>query len=232
MINYIDLILMAVLAVIIFISVKRGFFKTLFDLVGYLLALTLARSFSGVLAQNAFDGFIRKGAYSYLEHSLQGIGTTDYVTQAKQVTEAIPEWLRGLMEILGYNEDVLINQISATDFKGSNLVETLMNSVVEPVGVALMQFVLFVVLAIVLLIAARFLVTLLNKIVKKLPVIKKMNAALGGVLGFLKGGIIIVVAASLLSLIASASDNSAFIDTVNNSVLVTAFKDIVSDFSF
>ncbi len=232
MINYIDLILLAIMALIIYISVKSGFFKTLFDLVAYVFAVVLARNFSAVLAQTAFDSFIRNGAQSYLESSLQGIGTTDYVTQAEQVVESIPEGLRGLMQILGYNEQALISQISSSDLGGSNLVETLMNSVVEPVGIALMQFVLFVILAIVLLIAGKVIVFLLNKIVKKMPVIKRLNALLGGLLGFVKGGALIIIIASVLSVIASASDNSAFIDTVNSSILVTSLKDVIADFSF
>lgn len=232
MVNYIDIILLAVMALTVYISAKSGFFKTLFDLVVYVLAVTLARSFSVTLAQTAFDSFIRKGAVSYLESSLQGIGSTDYVTQAQQAVEAIPEGLRGLMQILGYSDEVLISQISSADLGGSNLIETLMNTVVEPVGTALMQFILFVILAIVLLIVGRVLVFLLNKIIRKLPVIKRLNTLLGGVIGLLKGGVIVVIAVSLISVIASASDNVGFIDAVNGSALVSSLKNVIADFNF
>ena len=169
---------------------------------------------------------------SYLESSLQGIGTTDYATQAQQAVEAIPEGLRGLMQILGYSDEVLISQISSADLGGSNLIETLMNTVVEPVGTALMQFILFVILAIVLLIVGRVLVFLLNKIIRKLPVIKRLNTLLGGVLGLLKGGVIVVIAVSLISVIASASDNVSFIEAVNGSALVSSLKNVIADFNF
>lgn len=232
MVNYIDLILLAIMALIVFISVKSGFFKTLFDLVAYFLAFSFAKSLSPVLAQSAFDSFIRKGAQSYLEASLSTIGTTDYVTQAEQVIESIPEGLRGLMQILGYSEETITQQIASSDFNGANLVESIMNTVVEPVGVALMQFILFVILAIVFLVVGKILVLLLNKIVKKLPIIKRVNSLLGGILGLIKGAVLIIVVSAALSVIASASDNQGFIDSINSSVLVNLFKDIIADFSF
>lgn len=231
MINFVDIALFAIVALIVLISAKSGFFKTLFDLVAYVVAVVFARSFSSVLAQSAFDSFIRDGAQHYLDTSLGGIGSTDYIQQAQQVIESIPEGFRGLMQILGYNEEVLIEQINSSDLGGSNLSETLMNSVVEPVGVAIMQFVLFVILAIAFFIAAKLIVVLLNKIIKKMPVIKKMNTVLGGVLGLVKGCIIIAVVSSALSLVASVSDNSTFINTVDGSVFVSLVNSIIAGFS-
>ncbi len=231
MVNYIDLILMAIMALIIFLSVKNGFFKTLFDLVAYFAAFGLAKNLSPLLAKNAFDSFIRPGAESYLESAFVGIENIDYASRTEQVMDSIPEGLRGLLEIIGLSSEEISEKLSSVSFNSENVVQSIIDAVIEPIGVALMQFIIFVILGVVLLIAAKIIVRLLNGIVKKLPIIKRFNSLLGGVLGFVKAGVVVIVIAGVISVIASTSANQSFIETVGDSILVNSFTDIIGDFS-
>lgn len=229
--NYIDVILIAVMAVVVMISVKSGFFKTLFDLIAYVFAFSFAKSVSPLLAQSAFDSLIRKGAEAYLNSALAGIESSDYVTQAKESLESIPEGLRGLLQIIGFTQEDISQKLSDAGLTGENITNSVMDNIIEPVGVAIMQFVIFVILAIVLLIAARIVVRLLNGIVKKLPVIRKFNSILGGVLGFAKSIVFATVISGLISVIASVSDNQSFIDAVSGSALMNIFTDFIGNFT-
>ena len=232
MINYIDLIFVAMAALVVFISVKSGFFKTLFDLVAYVFAVTAAKTLSPVLAEGAFDSFIRKGAEEYLSATLANIENADYSAQAESIVDSLPSGLRGILEIVGLGQEEITQQLNSVELNSENIISTLMDKIVEPVGVAVMQFVLFVILAIVLLIVAKIVVRLLNGIVKRLPVIRKFNSLFGGVLGLVKAVVLAVALSALLSLIASVSDNQAFIEAVSESAVVNALTAFIGDFSF
>ena len=230
--SYIDLILLAIVGIVVFISVKSGFFKTLFDLIGYVVAIVAAKNISLLLAKGAFDSFIRGGAEEYLNTVVSDITTEQLPEQTDKIISSIPEGLRGLLNVIGFTEEKISDQISTVELSGQDMVSNIMNNVIEPIGVGIMQFLIFIILGIVLLIAAKIIVSLLNKIVKKLPVIKRFNSLLGGVFGFIKGSVLAAVVACILGVIASASDNQAFIDAVSNSVILSSFTEVIGNFSF
>lgn len=230
--SYIDLILLAIVGIVVFISVKSGFFKTLFDLVGYIVAIVAAKNVSLLFAKGAFDTFIRGGAEEYLNSVVSDITTEQLPEQTDKIISSIPEGLRGLLNVIGFTEEKISEQISTVELSGQDMVSNIMDNIIEPIGVGIMQFLIFIILGIVLLIAAKIIVGLLNKIVKKLPVIKRFNSLLGGVFGFVKGCVLAAVFACLLGVIASVSDNQAFIDAVSNSVILNSFTEAIGNFSF
>ena len=230
--SYIDVILLAIIGIVVLVSVKSGFFKTLFDLVGYIVAIVVAKNASLLLAKNAFDTFIRGGAQEYLDSVVSEITTEQLPEQTDRVISSIPDGLRGLLNVVGFTEEKIADQISTVETSGQNMVSDLMDNVIEPIGVGVMQFLIFIILGIVLLVAAKIIVGLLNKIVKKLPVIKRFNSLLGGVFGLVKGVVLAAVFAGALGVIASASDNQAFIDAVSNSVILSSFTEVIGNFSF
>ncbi len=230
--SYIDLILLAVIGIVVFLSVKSGFFKTLFDLVAYIVAVAAAKNISPLLAKNAFDTFIKDGAEKYLSSALSGISAEQLPEQADKVIDSVPEGLRGLLEVIGFTEEKITEQISSIELNGQDVVSGIMDKVVEPIGVGIMQFLIFIIVGIVLLIVAKIIISLLNGVVKRLPVIKRFNSLLGGLLGFVKGGVIAVILAGLLGVVASVSDNQGFIDAVSNSILLNSLTEILGDFSF
>ena len=230
--NYIDLILVAVVGFVVYISAKRGFFKTLFDLIAYIVAVAAAKNISPLLAKGAFDTFIRDGAQEYLTTTLSGITTEQLPERADEVIASIPEGLRGLLGVIGFSEDKISEQISSVETEGQDIVAGLMDNVIEPIGTGIMQFLIFIILGIVLLIAAKIIVGLLNSVVKRLPVIKRFNSLFGGILGFVKGCVVVAILAGVLGVIASVSDNQSFIDTASSSVIMNSLTETIGDFSF
>ncbi len=230
--NYIDLILLVIVGFVVYISVKNGFFKTLFDLIAYVVAIAAAKNISPLLAKSAFDTMVRDGAQEYLTTALSGIGTEQLPEQAEKIMASIPDGLRGLLDIIGFTEEKISEQISSIELNGQDIVTGIMDKVVEPIGVGIMQFLIFVVLGIILLVAAKIIVKLLDGVVKRLPVIKRFNSLLGGVVGFVKGAVIAAVFACILGVVASVSDNQSFIESVGNSIILNSFTETIGDFSF
>ena len=228
MIYIVDIILVVVFALVILISAKKGFFKSLVDLIGSLVAVLVAKLLSEGAAKAVFDGFVYKGAESALMQSLGEAGSTDYVEQIENALASLPEGLNGILQIMGIDSQSLMDKLSGVNLNGDNLVESLMNSVVVPLGTAVVQFVLFVVFAIALIFAVKLLAKLIDKIVKKLPVIKGFNKTMGAVFGVLRGLIIVVIISMLLSVVVGFIGNEALIASVENSMIINAVRGIMS----
>ena len=228
MIYIVDIILVVVFALVILISAKKGFFKSLVDLIGSLVAVLVAKLLSEGAAKAVFDGFVYKGAESALMQSLGEAGSTDYVEQIENALASLPEGLNGILQIMGIDSQSLMDKLSGVNLNGDNLVESLMNSVVVPLGTAVVQFVLFVVFAIALIFAVKLLAKLIDKIVKKLPVIKGFNKTMGAVFGVLRGLIIVVIISMLVSVVVGFIGNEMLIESVENSMIINAVRGTIT----
>lgn len=227
----VDIILLILFAVIIVSSAKKGFFRSLFDLIGSIVAFILARIFAGTLAPTVFDAIVKPGAEQYLASSLSSVGTTDYATQIEQALSSIPDSLSGLMQIMGVSAESLLDKVSSANLQGNNLVESIMNTLVEPIGTALLKFVFTAILSIVLIFAIKIFVKILDKIIGKLPIINKFNSLLGAAFGVLRGVIIVAVIAMLISVVAGFINNEVFIQSVDNSIIVNTFEGLFASIS-
>lgn len=224
----IDIIILLIFAAIVISSIRKGFFKSLFELAGTLISLAISRALSEGFAPQVFDSFVRKGAETYLGNTLGEVGTKDYVLQAQETLNAIPEALNGIMSLMGIDKQAMIEKIQTADLGGSNLVESLMTSVVGPVATAVIQFILFVILAVVIGFVLKVVVKLLDGIIKKLPAVKQLNKGLGAIFGVFRGIIVVAIISMLISIIASFIGNETFIELVNNSVIVDTFQNAIS----
>lgn len=220
----VDIIIILIFGGIVISSLKKGFFKSLFELAGTLISLAISRALSEGFAPQIFDAFVRKGAESYLKNTLGTIGTTDYIAQAQETLNAIPDSLGGIMSLMGIDKQVMLEKIESADLGGSNLIESLMSSVVEPVGTAVVQFVLFIILAIVVGFLLKIVVRLLDGIIKKLPAVKQLNSILGAVFGVLRGIIVVAIISMFIGIVVSFIGNETFIEVVNNSIIVDTFR--------
>ncbi len=227
----VDIIIIAIFLITVIISYKKGFFKSLFDLIGTLVAIVAARIVSSSLAPQGFEMFVKEPARATLTNTLGTVGTTDYGAQVESAINSIPDSLGGIMNLIGIDKQAILDKVSSSELAQGNLVDNIMENIVTPVGTAIIQFVLFVILAIVLTVALKILVKLLDFIIKKLPVVKSLNKSLGIVIGVLRGLITVVILSMLIGVIVSFIGNEQIIEAVNNSTIVSAVQNIMSSLS-
>lgn len=227
----VDIIIIAVFLITVIVSYKKGFFRSLFDLVGTLLAVFAARVTSANLAPKGFDMFIREPAKLTLTNSLGTVGTTDYGAQVESAINSIPDSLNGVMSFIGIDKQAVLDKISASDLAQGNLVDNIMENVVTPVGTAIIQFVLFVILAVAITVVLKIVVRLLDFIIKRLPLVKSVNKALGIVIGVLRGLLTVLIVSMLIGVVVSFIGNESIIEAVNNSVIVSAAQELMSSIS-
>lgn len=225
----VDIIIVAIFALIIVISAKKGFFRSFIDFAGSMIAVLLARGLSATYAKNVFDSIVAPGAEKLLSQNLGQAGTTNYTQQIENALNSLPEGLDGILQIMGIDSQSIMDKASSgVNLNGENLVESLMNSIVTPIGTAVLQFILFVAFAIALIFIIKVLGRLFDKIFKKLPVIKGLNKSLGAVFGILRGLIIVVIVSMLISVVVSFTNNDMLITSVENSIIVNAVRGTVS----
>ena len=227
----VDIIFVAIFALVVFISAKKGFFMSLFEFIGSLLSFLLAKILASTFTPMVYETFAEPRAEQYLTKALSDVGTTDYSEYIEQALSSIPASLDGAMMLIGIDRESLSQKLSSVDMNGDNLVESIMNTVVEPLGTVLIQLVLFAALAVIILVVMKLAAKLIDKLVDKLPKVKKFNTALGGVFGALRGVVIISVFAVVLSVIAGFISNDAFIESVSNSIIINIVKGLITSFS-
>ena len=227
----IDIALGIVFILTVVISAKKGFFKTLFELLAYIIALIGAKIGSVALAEAVYSAVLKNPVQAKISEMLGDVGSVDYKTAIETLTSAIPDWADGLMKTIGIDKAQLLDQVSSAELSGSNAVESIMNKLVNPIGTAVMQTLLFVVLVFVLMIVLKFIVKILNKIIKKLPAFKQLNSGLGAVLGVLKGALVVVVIAVIISVVSGFTGSQQFVDFVDGSVIINSVKGLLASIS-
>ncbi|MGN0447847.1 MAG: CvpA family protein [Acutalibacteraceae bacterium] len=227
----IDIILAAIFIIIVAVSAKKGFFKSLIDFAGTIVAFIGAKILSDACAPIVYENFLKKGVESALSKNLGEVAVADYTSQAESVIASIPESLNGILQIIGFDKNALIEKVEALNLNGDNLLESLMNTIVDPLATAILSFVLLAVLALVLIILIKILSKLLDEVIKKLPVIKSCNTLLGGVFGVLRGLIGVVVLSMVISLVVSFTNNSELIMSAESSIIINTVKGLIASFS-
>ena len=222
----VDIILIVIFAIAIIVSAYKGFFRSLIDLAGSLIAIIAARILSQSFAKPVYDGVVAGAVENALASKLGQGASVDYVEQLEEILASIPEGINGVLQMMGVDKQILLDKISSANLNGDNLIESLMNSVVSPLVTAVIQFVLFAVLAIVLIVAIKIVAILLDKIIKKLPVIKSFNKTLGAVFGIIRGLIDVVIISLLISVVAGFVSNQELVSAVDSSMIVSTVRDV------
>lgn len=227
----VDLILCAVFGITIAVSVKKGFFYTLFELGGYIISFVTAKIFSEQLAPSVYSTVLEKPVTERVAEALGETGTVGYTEAIEGFFEKIPLWATGIVEGIGISKESLIDNVNAADLQGNNAVETIMNKIVAPIATSVIQVAVFAISVIVFMFVLKVVIRLLNKIIKKLPVIKGFNRVLGGVLGALKGAIIVVIVSVIVLAVSGLSGSEEFVEAVNSSFIVNSIRGILTEIS-
>ena len=202
----IDILIVLALAVFVFIGTKRGFIKEAVSLVSIVIAALLAFWIADIGSKVVYDSVIEEKAHSTLTEAIGG-NADDFSDSAGQTfNDIIPDELTAIAQKIGIKFD-LSEKIDVSSEKSAiieSAVGKIMTAVVKPICTKVVAAVIFVVAFIILIIVIRLIARALN-IIAKLPVLKSLNSLLGGVVGLLKGAVIILAVCYCLYLNSSLS---------------------------
>lgn len=215
--HILDIILIAVVGISAIVGLVRGLIKTVFGLVSMivavLLTIFLTPQVSGYIMENTeFDEMISEKSIELL-----GIGDSFSIelddTMAKDVIRDLP-----LPEnIVGSLQDNMQPQtIELMDV--SNVVDYIGSSVASMAVNALVFFLLFIVISIIL----NAIVTLLD-LISQLPVLDQMNKLGGFLVGTLIGVVIVWIGLLGMSFVISIQATTELSEMIETSILTKLF---------
>ena len=220
-----DLIFIALAVVMIILGAKKGLIKALLDGLSTIASGIIAYILATPVAKVIYDAFVRGIVKSEFLKGLNDSGT-DFGSISEKVNALVNELPEGALNIaskFGFDVNGAIsNVVSSAPDSNESLVETLMTNIGDNIFLKITEAVTMFALFIIVSIALTFVIRLLNKVVKKLPVVKQANKLAGGLLGLVKAVVIIFVVSTVLVFV----QNEELAPMINSSVILKVVNDI------
>lgn len=174
-----DFCIIMIIAISIFIGVKRGFIYSAAKFAGAILASVFAAMLSGPVATWIFETFFREAFLEKAQHAV--LGAAD-ATDIAAVLGQFPNFLVRILAERGMTEEVLAQKLATRQGDAAVLIV----DAISPVLISFLEVLVAIVLFFLLLILVRVVASMLNGVFK-LPVLNQMNKLLGGITGLFTG---------------------------------------------
>lgn len=215
----VDAIIIAIIAVVIVRSSKKGFVSSLVDAFAMIIATIVSYMFTPEVSQFIYDSFIKNSVSKGFEKVLDDMNTNTAVAdKVDAMIASLPESAVNLADSLGI---INLNSIGAgihmpAVIDDNQLITTVLNDFAYNVMITITKIVVFFILFVVATLVLRMVSNFLENI-NKIPLIGKLNSTLGGVLGVAKALIIILVVCTVMYFIISSSDNVDLVGAISGS---------------
>ena len=181
-----DLVIILIIALCVFIGIKRGAVKEIVSLIGIVVALILAITISKIGATFIYNRFVGEAIYNTVYKAVEDKVGEDIST----TIDALPEEIFQLGDAIGVDiSEKLESGLKEDTNLASSVAEIVSESIAKPLVITIIQLVLFIILFVVFKVLIGWLGKILN-IVSKLPVLGTANKLVGGIVGLLKAVII------------------------------------------
>lgn len=197
-----DGILILILVIAVAAGYHRGFIRSIVQLVGLVAALVVAFSLSASLSAWIFDSFASEPLQEAIVTTLEEDVSSTAAEQLDKIVDALPDFIANAVNADSAAQQALDGLTAQVNASAPALAQSVVTDVVRPLAVALLRFVLFILLFVILMVVVK----LLTKVIKpltKLPVIRQADGALGAVVGAVKGIIFVIIAATVMQLLAT-----------------------------
>ena len=223
-----DAIVVIIIAVTAIVGYRRGFIRTIIQLVGCVVAFVLALSLSSTVSSMVYDGMLRGGLHEKIETAWNETVVEGAAQTLTEQTEAVFDTLPQFVQIALDTETITqgIYDSVGNDQTGVAVADYLVDDLIRPIMVAVIRFVAFLILFAVLMLLIRLLEKLLKPLTK-LPLVRQTDGLLGAVVGLIKGVIFALVAITIVQLFASGMTTGPFTrENLDNSIVSGWLADI------
>lgn len=208
-----DIAAVAVVGIFLTLGIHRGFIKTAIRLIGLVVALCAAGLAATPLAEWIFDALLNEPLRATVSQHAASAAVAALDTAREQVVsvlELLPSVVKSAFDLSG----MTVTQ-SGEALAAEPLTQIVMDSIVRPLCVSLLQAVLFLALFLALFLIIGWAGKAVNKVFTTLPLIRQINGALGGLLGALEGVAMVYVLSLVLKLYMTMSGASSVVSTAD-----------------
>lgn len=223
-----DLILLLLFTGMIVTGAVKGFVKTVLGMVALLAAVFAAYQLSAILAPAIYDSILSKRVLEAIGTKLAD--TADANAAAQQVSAvmaSIPKFVINIAASIGIDINGISGKINSLDNTSASITKELADSIAAPIITAVVHAILFVIILALVYILLMIVAGLIDKFFK-LPVLKSANRIMGGLLGAVKGAVLVFVICVILEII-SGFGKGNFIAQIIEPSKIAGF---VNDHSF
>ncbi|MBQ9937337.1 MAG: CvpA family protein [Oscillospiraceae bacterium] len=198
----IDILLLVLIAVFSFKGIRDGFAKTLVEFVSIFVAFIIALMLSAPISNFTYDKFIKNSAqqtiYTALEQKTEeGTASIEAIkNDVNEVVSKLPSIVKNLLPSEEEQNRLVEEAVKSVDI--TEISNNLENNVVRPAAVTVIKIIAFILLFIIASLLLSIVAKML-KFVNKIPLLGKANALLGGIIGFLKAAVFVVIISAVLS---------------------------------
>ena len=211
---FLDILIVAVFALLILVGFKRGFIRSVAGLAASLLALLLSSYFSAPLAEKAFDSFLQQPIQSALSQQLDVSDPQALETSLNNTLQSMPQSIANLLRSqFGSTQEMAQSIYEVLSSGQGNAAERITQQWVRPLAVSLLQVVILVVMFILLRLILGLVTKALDKVCSNLPIVRRVNTLLGGVVGLIHGVLAILLLSAVLQGIAVTNTADAALST-------------------
>ena len=199
--------LAAVLFVIGYIrsAARRGFVRTVVQLIGFFISLFLANTLSGVAAEYTFSHFIQQGLTDKISEQIVSSGSADgFLQTLAAVLESIPSYLRNALEFAGLPADLTLPSIAdSTEQLAASIVE----QTIGPTCIALFSTIFFLLFFSLFMFLIRIVARCFTGL-RHIPIVGPLNSVLGGCVGAVEGVLYLYLMVTIASLVLALTGDS------------------------
>ncbi len=225
-----DIIIVAILAVCVWLSYRKGLIKTLFDLLGTVIAFMGALALNGVVGNWIDTAFVRAPVRNMVLSTLSGTPVLKYEDALAGIDVAakirqMPQALKSMLESVGVSTEEIISKVSSLGASTADAKNQLIDSIAAPISATISTAIAFIVLFVVLLVVCMVASKLLSALFNLLPVGKQLNRIGGAVFGLIEGVLIVLVVTAAIWAITRGVGEGFFSAEALDKTLIT--KEII-----
>lgn len=210
---------------------RRGFVVSVIYLVGCAAAALVAITLSKPLAASVYDMFLSNKVEQTVSSQISSSNTKDVASLTNSVAQALkdlPGPVSNFISTSGYTPEKIASGLSGSvNSSSADLTDKIVNTVVRPVSISLLQALCYVILFSVIMVLVGIVASTVNHVFR-LPLLRRINGLLGAVLGAAQGVLYVFLAVTVISMIAasSSSDGKITQDVMNHTVIVHAVQNV------
>ncbi len=213
-----DAIIVLIVLICALLAAKKGFVRTLIELVGFVLTIIVSISFSSPVADYVYKSAVGPAAESGIATVIEQGGETAF--------DSLPGFVKNLAE----KANITVESISSSaGGSAEEIAHDICETAIMPIATNIIKIIVTLILFAILLIVVKLLAKLINSLFKGV-VLGTANKALGAVLGGAKGLIYSVIFCVAVSLIVSITESGLLFATqesIDNSFLCKYILDFL-----
>lgn len=215
----IDILIIALFAVLVGLAYKKGFISTVIDTFSVVISAIISHKIFEGVAEKAYNILVRDLVETRFERVLDDISSNLSVSdKITAMIDGLPQGAVKLAQIMGVNFSSLKASVTATNLSNDELIDLAVDKIGHLIMINITEVITFIVLFVLITICLKFVASIFKK-ANDIPLLGKFNALLGGVIGLVKALAIVYIVCTVFYFVAGMSGAAPVVDAVNSSII-------------